>query len=259
MCKSPRESPISTYLLFDEILLGVPVQEPNLEDDIGAGDSLRHVQVPQGITHISTYLIFYEILLGVPVEEPNPEDEVGVRDPHRHVTSCRVSPISTYLIFYEILLRVFVQEPNLEDDVGVGDPLCHVHIPQGVTHQHYVLPCLKLWVMDCTLRLQKKMKTNHISLYYTEDSPFFLIAMRRGYGTKPPRPSMQKARTFFGTDILKCILFQPSRKNIQYGTGNTVPISTVCWIRSIPYLLIVMICFKNTKETINFLHLIRNL
>jgi len=184
---------------------------------------------------------------------------LGLGIPSAMWRSPRESPISTYLIFDEILLRVLVQEPNLEDDIGVGDPLRHVQVPQRITHQHYVLPCLKLWVMDCTLRLQKKMKTNHISLYYTEDSPFFLIAMRRGYGTKPPRPSMQKARTFFGTDILKCILFQPSRKNIQYGTGNTVPISTVCWIRSIPYVLIVMICFKNTKETINFLHLIRNL
>ncbi len=49
MC--PRESPISTYLIVDEILLGVPVEETNLEDDIGVGDPLRHVQVPQRVTN----------------------------------------------------------------------------------------------------------------------------------------------------------------------------------------------------------------
>jgi hypothetical protein len=51
MCKSPRESPISTYLIFDEILLGVLVKETNLEDDVEVGDPLRHVEVPQGATH----------------------------------------------------------------------------------------------------------------------------------------------------------------------------------------------------------------
>ncbi len=45
MCKSSRESPISTYLIFD------PVEEPNLEDDVGIGDPLHHVQVPQGVVH----------------------------------------------------------------------------------------------------------------------------------------------------------------------------------------------------------------
>jgi hypothetical protein len=50
-CKSPSESPNSTYLILYEILLRVPVEEPNLEDDVGVGDPLRHVQVPQGVTH----------------------------------------------------------------------------------------------------------------------------------------------------------------------------------------------------------------
>jgi hypothetical protein len=50
MWRSPRESPISTYLIFDEILLCVPVEEPNLEDDFGVGDPLRHVQVLQRVT-----------------------------------------------------------------------------------------------------------------------------------------------------------------------------------------------------------------
>ncbi len=48
MFKSPRESPISTYLVLDEIILGVPVEEPNLEDNIGVGDPLRHVLVLVG-------------------------------------------------------------------------------------------------------------------------------------------------------------------------------------------------------------------
>ncbi len=50
MCKSPRESPISTYLIFYEILLGVLVGVPNLADDVGVGDPLPHVQVLQGVT-----------------------------------------------------------------------------------------------------------------------------------------------------------------------------------------------------------------
>ncbi len=50
MCKSPGESPISTYLILDESLLCVLVQETNLEDDVGVGDPLCHVQVPQGVT-----------------------------------------------------------------------------------------------------------------------------------------------------------------------------------------------------------------
>ncbi len=77
-------SPISTYLTFDEILLGVPVEKPNLEDDTGVGDFLRHVQVSRE-SPISSYHIFDEILLGVPVEEPNLEDDIGVRDPLRQV------------------------------------------------------------------------------------------------------------------------------------------------------------------------------
>jgi hypothetical protein len=51
MCKSPRESPISTYLIFHEILLGVPVEEPDLMDDVGVGYLLRCVDVPQRVTH----------------------------------------------------------------------------------------------------------------------------------------------------------------------------------------------------------------
>jgi hypothetical protein len=47
ICKSPSESLISIHLIFDEILLGVPVEEPNLEDDVGVGDPLPHLQVPQ--------------------------------------------------------------------------------------------------------------------------------------------------------------------------------------------------------------------
>ncbi len=46
-----RVSPISTCLTLDEILLRVLVEEPNLEDDVGVGDPLRHVEVPQRVTH----------------------------------------------------------------------------------------------------------------------------------------------------------------------------------------------------------------
>jgi hypothetical protein len=35
------------YLLLDEILLGVPVEEPNLEDDVRVGDPLSHVPIPK--------------------------------------------------------------------------------------------------------------------------------------------------------------------------------------------------------------------
>jgi hypothetical protein len=47
MCKSTGESPIITYLIFDEILLRVLAEEPNLEDDVGVGDPLSHVKVPK--------------------------------------------------------------------------------------------------------------------------------------------------------------------------------------------------------------------
>jgi hypothetical protein len=63
MCKSPRESPISTYLIFDEILLGVLVEEPNLEDDVGVEVGIPFVMCKSPrespITAISTYSTLY--------------------------------------------------------------------------------------------------------------------------------------------------------------------------------------------------------
>jgi hypothetical protein len=42
---------LPTHLVFGQILFVVLVEEANLEDDIGVGNALSHVEVPQRVPH----------------------------------------------------------------------------------------------------------------------------------------------------------------------------------------------------------------
>jgi hypothetical protein len=97
--------------VLDEILLGVPVEELNLEDDIGVGDPLRHVKVPPG-SHPSApnlYLMrFSSVFL---LRKPILRMTLGLGIPSAMCKSPRESTISTYLIFMRFSSMFLLRNP----------------------------------------------------------------------------------------------------------------------------------------------------